>query len=142
MIGITTGGIFKYDFRPDLYFRSGPRNFRSGAGSSDKPVHQLRDPVFPELIKKRLCPFKAGKDHTLPFTLREILHGGIPSLCRQGVCQHRHCGIKTLRQTPSGTRRSRPSIVSRYAMFIGSAMIRIRAGLPAGVRIQLRSEAV
>lgn len=142
MIGITTGGILNMILDPIFIFGLDLGISARRWQQRFKPVHQLRDPVFPELIKKRLCPFKAGKDHTLPFPLRRDPPRRNPIPLPSGRCKYCHCGIKPCGKPLRG--RGNRGTFDREPLHDVYRLRhdRIRAGLPAGVRIQLRSEAV
>ena len=78
---------------------------------------------FQSLLRKDCVHLKPGKI-TLSLSLYgEILHGGIPSLCRQGVASIATAALNLAANPFGDAAIAALSIVSRYMMFIGSAMI-------------------
>ena len=78
---------------------------------------------FQSLLRKDCVHLKPGKI-TLSLSLYgEILHGGIPSLCRQGVASIATAALNVAANPFGDAAIAALSIVSRYMMFIGSAMI-------------------
>ena len=78
---------------------------------------------FQSLLRKDCVHLKPGKI-TLSLSLYgEIFHGGIPSLCRQGVASIATAALNVAANPFGDAAIAALSIVSRYMMFIGSAMI-------------------
>lgn len=142
MIGITTGGILNMILDPIFIF--GLDLGISGAALATAISQCISFGIlfFPEYIEKRLCSFKTWKDHTLPFTLRRDPSRRNPIPLPSGRCKYCHCGIKPCGKPLRG--RGNRGTFDREPLHDVYRLRhdRIRAGLPAGVRIQLRSEAV
>ena len=115
MIGITTGGILNMIL--DLGI--------SGAALATAISQCISFGIlfFQSLLRKDCVRLKPGKI-TLSLSLYgEILHGGIPSLCRQGVASIATAALNLAANPFGDAAIAALSIVSRYMMFIASAMI-------------------
>ena len=111
IIGITTGGILNLGI--------------SGAALATALSQCISFGIlfFQSLLRKDCVHLKPGKI-TLSLSLYgEILHGGIPSLCRQGVASIATAALNVAANPFGDAAIAALSIVSRYMMFIGSAMI-------------------
>ena len=123
MIGITTGGILNMILDPILIF--GLNLGISGAALATALSQCISFGIlfFQSLLRKDCVHLKPGKI-TLSLSLYgEILHGGIPSLCRQGVASIATAALNVAANPFGDAAIAALSIVSRYMMFIGSAMI-------------------
>ena len=123
MIGITTGGIFNMILDPIFIF--GLDLGISGAALATAISQCISFGIlfFQSLLRKDCVRLKPGKI-TLSLSLYgEILHGGIPSLCRQGVASIATAALNLAANPFGDAAIAALSIVSRYMMFIGSAMI-------------------
>ena len=123
MIGITTGGILNMILDPIFIF--GLDLGISGAALATAISQCISFGIlfFQSLLRKDCVHLKPGKI-TLSLSLYgEILHGGIPSLCRQGVASIATAALNLAANPFGDAAIAALSIVSRYMMFIGSAMI-------------------
>ena len=123
MIGITTGGILNMILDPIFIF--GLNLGISGAALATALSQCISFGIlfFQSLLRKDCVHLKPGKI-TLSLSLYgEILHGGIPSLCRQGVASIATAALNVAANPFGDAAIAALSIVSRYMMFIGSAMI-------------------
>ena len=123
MIGITTGGILNMILDPIFIF--GLNLGISGAALATAFSQCISFGIlfFQSLLRKDCVHLKPGKI-TLSLSLYgEILHGGIPSLCRQGVASIATAALNVAANPFGDAAIAALSIVSRYMMFIGSAMI-------------------
>lgn len=123
MIGITTGGILNMILDPIFIF--GLDLGISGAALATAISQCISFGIlfFQSLLRKDCVRLKPGKI-TLSLSLYgEILHGGIPSLCRQGVASIATAALNLAANPFGDAAIAALSIVSRYMMFIGSAMI-------------------
>ena len=123
MIGITTGGILNMILDPIFIF--GLDLGISGAALATAISQCISFGIlfFQSLLRKDCVHLKPGKI-TLSFSLYgEILHGGIPSLCRQGVASFATAALNLAANPFGDAAIAALSIVSRYMMFIVSAMI-------------------
>ena len=121
MIGITTGGILNMILDPIFIF--GLNLGISGAALATALSQCISFGIlfFQSLLRKDCVHLKPGK---ITFSLYgEILHGGIPSLCRQGVASIATAALNVAANPFGDAAIAALSIVSRYMMFIGSAMI-------------------
>ena len=130
MIGITTGGILNMILDPIFIFVfemdiAGAAVGISGAALATAFSQCISFGIlfFQSLLRKDCVHLKPGKI-TLSLSLYgEILHGGIPSLCRQGVASIATAALNVAANPFGDAAIAALSIVSRYMMFIGSAMI-------------------
>lgn len=123
MIGITTGGILNMILDPIFIF--GLDLGISGAALATAISQCISFGIlfFQSLLRKDCVRLKPGKI-TLSLSLYgEILHGGIPSLCRQGVASIATAALNLAANPFGDAAIAALSIVSRYMMFIASAMI-------------------
>ena len=123
MIGITTGGILNMILDPILIF--GLNLGISGAALATALSQCISFGIlfFQSLLRKDCVHLIPGKI-TLSLSLYgEILHGGIPSLCRQGVASIATAALNVAANPFGDAAIAALSIVSRYMMLIGSAMI-------------------
>jgi putative MATE family efflux protein len=123
MIGITTGGILNMILDPIFIF--GLNLGISGAALATALSQCISFGIlfFQSLLRKDCVHLKPGKI-TLSLSLYgEIFHGGIPSLCRQGVASIATAALNVAANPFGDAAIAALSIVSRYMMFIGSAMI-------------------
>ena len=123
MIGITTGGILNMILDPIFIF--GLDLGISGAALATAISQCISFGIlfFQSLLRKDCVHLKPGKI-TLSLSLYgEILHGGIPSLCRQGVASIATAALNLAANPFGDAAIAALSIVSRYMMFIASAMI-------------------
>ena len=123
MIGITTGGILNMILDPIFIF--GLDLGISGAALATAISQCISFGIlfFQSLLRKDCVHLKPGKI-TLSLSLYgEILHGGLPSLCRQGVASIATAALNLAANPFGDAAIAALSIVSRYMMFIGSAMI-------------------
>ena len=123
MVGITTGGILNMILDPIFIF--GLNLGISGAALATAFSQCISFGIlfFQSLLRKDCVHLKPGKI-TLSLSLYgEILHGGIPSLCRQGVASIATAALNVAANPFGDAAIAALSIVSRYMMFIGSAMI-------------------
>ncbi len=123
MIGITTGGILNMILDPIFIF--GLDLGISGAALATALSQCISFGIlfFQSLLRKDCVHLKPGKI-TLSLSLYgEILHGGIPSLCRQGIASIATAALNLAANPFGDAAIAALSIVSRYMMFIGSAMI-------------------
>ena len=118
MIGITTGGILNMILDPILIF--GLNLGISGAALATALSQCISFGIlfFQSLLRKDCVHLKPGKI-TLSLSLYgEILHGGIPSLCRQGVASIATAALNVAANPFGDAAIAALSIVSRYMMFI------------------------
>lgn len=123
MVGITTGGILNMILDPIFIF--GLDLGISGAALATAISQCISFGIlfFQSLLRKDCVRLKPGKI-TLSLSLYgEILHGGIPSLCRQGVASIATAALNLAANPFGDAAIAALSIVSRYMMFIASAMI-------------------
>ena len=123
MVGITTGGILNMILDPIFIF--GLDLGMSGAALATAISQCISFGILflQSLLRKDCVRLKPGKI-TLSLSLYgEILHGGIPSLCRQGVASIATAALNLAANPFGDAAIAALSIVSRYMMFIGSAMI-------------------
>ena len=97
---------------------------------------------FQSLLRKDCVHLKPGKI-TLSLALYgEILHGGIPSLCRQGIASIATAALN-LAANPFGDAAIAGSLHREQVYDVHRLRHdRIRTGIPAGLRLQFRCEAV
>ena len=142
MIGITTGGILNMILDPIFIF--GLDLGISGAALATAISQCISFGIlfFQSLLRKDCVRFKTWKDHTLPFTLRRDPPRRNPIPLPSGRCKYCHCGIKPCGKPLRGRGDRGP--LHREPLYDVHRIRhdRIWTGLPAGVRIQLRSEAV
>ena len=123
MVGITVGGVLNMILDPILIF-----GFDMGiAGAA---IATAFSQLVSFLILFAQSNLRADCVHLNPkkITFRgwmygEILHGGIPSLCRQGVASIATAALNLAANPFGDAAIAAMSIVSRYMMFINSALI-------------------
>ena len=123
MIGITTGGILNMILDPIFIFGLDLGISGAALATAISQCISFGTLFFQSLLRKDCVRLKPGKI-TLSLSLYgEILHGGIPSLCRQGVASIATAALNLAANPFGDAAIAALSIVSRYMMFIGSAMI-------------------
>lgn len=123
MAGITTGGILNMVLDPILIF--GFHMGISGAAIATA-VSQLVSFLILFLqsnLRKDCVKLKPGKITLKGWMYAEILHGGIPSLCRQGVASIATAALNLAANPFGDAAIAALSIVGRFMMFINSALI-------------------
>jgi putative MATE family efflux protein len=123
MFGITTGGILNMILDPIFIF-----GFDMGiAGAA---IATVLSQCISFCILFGQCNFRKGCIHLKPskFTFKaglygEILHAGLPSLCRQGLASAAAVALNVAANPFGDAAIAAMSIVTRYMMFINSALI-------------------
>lgn len=123
MVGITLGGVLNMILDPILIF-----GFDMGiAGAAIATAFsQLVSflVLFAQSNLRKDCVHLNPKKITFRgWMYGEILHGGIPSLCRQGVASIATAALNLAANPFGDAAIAAMSIVSRYMMFINSALI-------------------
>ncbi len=123
MFGITTGGILNMILDPIFIFGF-------DMGISGAAIATVLSQCISFCILFGQCNFRKGCLHLKPsrFTFRlslygEILHAGLPSLCRQGLASAAAVALNVAANPFGDAAIAAMSIVTRYMMFINSAMI-------------------
>lgn len=123
MFGITTGGILNMILDPIFIFGF-------DMGISGAAIATVLSQCISFCILFGQCNFRKGCLHLKPsrFTFRlslygEILHAGLPSLCRQGLASAAAVTLNVAANPFGDAAIAAMSIVTRYMMFINSAMI-------------------
>lgn len=123
MIGITTGGILNMILDPIFIFGFGMGI--SGAAIATVLSQLISFGIlFFQCMMRKGCIRLKPKRYTLTVEIfGEILHAGIPSLCRQGLASVAAVALNVAANPFGDAAIAAMSIVTRYMMFIGSAMI-------------------
>lgn len=123
MFGITIGGILNMILDPIFIFGF-------DMGISGAAIATVLSQCISFCILFGQCNFRKGCLHLKPsrFTFRlslygEILHAGLPSLCRQGLASAAAVALNVAANPFGDAAIAAMSIVTRYMMFINSAMI-------------------
>lgn len=123
MLGITTGGILNMVLDPIFIF-----GFHQGIAGAAQATVLSQCISFCILFYQ--CNFRKGciRLRISKFTptgkiYGEILHAGIPSLCRQGLASAAAVVLNIAANPFGDAAIAAMSIVTRYMMFIGSALI-------------------
>lgn len=123
MLGITTGGILNMILDPIFIF-----GFHLGI--SGAALATLLSQCISFCILLYQCSFRKGcirlKIRKVTFTgamYGEILHAGLPSLCRQGLASAASVALNVAANPFGDAAIAAMSIVTRYMMFINSALI-------------------
>ena len=123
MIGITTGGILNMILDPILIF-----GFDLGiAGAALAPALSqcisFGILLFQTATREGCIRIKISKFTPAPSMYGPILHAGVPSLCRQGLASVATIVLNVAANPFGDAAIAAMSIVSRYMMFINSALI-------------------
>ena len=123
MIGITTGGILNIFLDPIFIFSL-------GLGTSGAALATALSQIISFCILFFMCNTKKECITILPQNFRptiniyqNIIYGGIPSLGRQGIASIATIIMNTMAQPYGDAAIAAMSIVNRFMMFVGSAMI-------------------
>lgn len=123
MLGITTGGILNMILDPIFIF-----GFHMGI--SGAAIATVLSQCVSFCILFFQCNFRKGCIHLrlskITFKLSlygEILHAGLPSLCRQGLASAAAVALNVAANPFGDAAIAAMSIVTRYMMFINSALI-------------------
>lgn len=123
MLGITTGGILNMILDPIFIFGL-------NLGISGAAIATVLSQCISFCILFCQCNFRKGCIHlklskvTFKLSLYgEILHAGLPSLCRQGLASVAAVALNVAANPFGDAAIAAMSIVTRYMMFINSALI-------------------
>ena len=123
MLGITTGGILNMILDPILIFGM-------GLGISGAALATVLSQCISFCILFFQCNLRQGCIHLKPSKYTpspklygEILHAGLPSLCRQGLASAAAVALNVAANPFGDVAIAAMSIVTRYMMFINSALI-------------------
>lgn len=123
MIGITTGGILNMILDPIFIFGLDLGIAGAAIATAISQLISFCILFLQSNMRKDCIHLKPGKI-TLKFWMYgEILHGGIPSLCRQGVASLATIILNVAANPFGDAAIAAMSIVTRYMMFINSALI-------------------
>ena len=123
MAGITTGGILNMILDPVLIF--GLRMGISGAAAATVISQCVSFCIllFQCNFRKGCIRLRIGKFTPSLKIYGEILHAGLPSLCRQGLASAAAVALNVAANPFGDAAIAAMSIVTRYMMFINSALI-------------------
>lgn len=123
MIGITTGGILNMILDPILIF--GFHLGISGAALATALSQCISFGIllFQTATREGCIRIKISKFTPTPGMYGPILHAGVPSLCRQGLASVATIVLNVAANPFGDAAIAAMSIVSRYMMFINSALI-------------------
>lgn len=123
MIGITTGGILNMILDPIFIFGL-------GMGTSGAAIATALSQLISFLILLAQCNFQKGCIHIRFCHFRpsvkmyaKILHAGLPSFCRQGIASVSVIILNVMAGPYGDAAIAAMSIVSRFMMFVNSALI-------------------
>ncbi len=123
MIGITTGGILNMILDPIFIFGF-------GMGISGAAIATVLSQCISFFILLSQCMLRKGcirlrfrRISLKPSMYGEILHAGLPSLCRQGLASAAAVALNLAANPFGDAAIAAMSIVTRYMMFINSALI-------------------
>lgn len=123
MVGITTGGVLNMILDPIFIF--GFDMGIAGAAIATALSQCISFGIlFFQCMLRKDCVHLNPKKITLTLAMYgEILHGGIPSLCRQGVASIATAALNLAANPFGDAAIAAMSIVTRFMMFINSALI-------------------
>ena len=123
MVGITTGGVLKMDMDPIF-------NIELDMGTAGAALATGLSQFISFCILLFMCNSREECISIHPKKFKptlaiygEIIHGGLPSLGRQGIASIATIIMNTMAQPYGDAAIAAMSIVNRFMMFVGSAMI-------------------
>lgn len=123
MIGITTGGIINMILDPILIFGFDMGIAGAAIATAVSQCISFSILLYQTATKEGCIRLKLGKFSPKFNILGPILHAGVPSLCRQGLASVATMILNVAANPFGDAAIAAMSIVSRYMMFINSALI-------------------
>ena len=133
MIGITTGGILHMILDPILIFGFDLGIAGAALATALSQCISFGILLFQTATREGCIRIKISKFTPAPSMYGPILHAGVPSLCRQGLASVATIVLNVAANPFGDAAIAAMSIVSRYMMFINSALIGFGQGFqPVG----------
>ena len=123
MIGITTGGILNMILDPILIFGFDLGIAGAALATALSQCISFGILLFQTATREGCIRIKISKFTPAPSMYGPILHAGVPSLCRQGLASVATIVLNVAANPFGDAAIAAMSIVSRYMMFINSALI-------------------
>lgn len=123
MLGITTGGILNMILDPIFIFGFGLGISGAAIATVLSQCISFFILLFQCMLRKGCIRLRLRKISRKPVVYGEILHAGLPSLCRQGLASAAAVALNLAANPFGDAAIAAMSIVTRYMMFINSALI-------------------
>lgn len=123
MLGITAGGILNMILDPVFIFGMGLGITGAAMATVLSQCISFGILLFQCMNRKGCIPLRIRKFTPSASMYGQILHAGIPSLCRQGLASAAAVALNVAANPFGDAAIAAMSIVNRYMMFVNSAMI-------------------
>lgn len=123
MVGITVGGLLNMALDPVFIFGLGMGTAGAALATGLSQVVSFGILLGMCNLRKDCISIDIRKFRPTAALYAEIIHGGLPSLGRQGIASVATIVMNTMAQPYGDAAIAAMSIVNRFMMFVGSAMI-------------------